>query len=100
MTDERAARGVRADAREHRIADRDQRVLHLEAVPPLHFVARERPQRLAHEVPVRDLDDGVRILLVAPPLTVVLKRSMNSGTASRRRATPCGRETRSSGCPG
>ncbi len=50
---------------EHGIADRNQRVLHLQAVPPLHLVARERLERLAHEVAVRDLDDRVRLLVVA-----------------------------------
>ena len=65
----RAAVRVAADAREHGVADRDQRVLDLEAVAALHLVAREGPQRLAHEVAVGDLHDRVGLLLVLAALT-------------------------------
>ena len=41
----------------------DQRVLHFQAVAALHLVAREGPQRLAHEVAVGDLDDRVGVVL-------------------------------------
>ena len=54
--------GVLTNPREHGVADRHQRFFHVEAVAPLHFVARKRAERLADEVSVRHFDDGVRIL--------------------------------------
>ena len=71
----------------------NQRVLHLEPVAPLHFIARERAQRFANEVAVGHFDDGVGILLGDRDReTVVLNRSMKSGTrASSTRHTVCTR---------
>ena len=56
---ERAAGGIRADSREHVVADRDQGILHFKTVALLHLVAREGPQWFAHEVAVGHLDDRV-----------------------------------------
>ena len=50
--DERTVGGIDADAGEHRVADGDgKRVLDLETVAPLDFVACEGAQRLADEMP-------------------------------------------------
>src|SRR5262245_2922731 len=61
---ERAVTRVGSNSREHRIADRDQRVFDLEAVALLNLVAREGPQRFANEVAVRDLDNLIWLALV------------------------------------
>jgi hypothetical protein len=76
---------------EHRVADRDQRFLDLEPVAPLHFVARERAQRFAHEVRVGHLDDRIGIVL-ARLLDRRAEALHEHGIACRRFARRCARE--------
>src|SRR5262245_16689900 len=63
LDDERAALCVHAYTSEDGVADRHQRFLYCQTVAPLYFVARERAQRLAHEVRVGNLHDRIWIPL-------------------------------------